>query len=246
MPVALGGRCRPHIMSPTSSTSHPKGLPDPSGTGRTTIVAGGEPSFGWDALVPRMAHPLKVAIVEALLWVGQPLSSTDLTKLIGDEQFGLSHVSYHVVTLAEAGAIEERWTRPARGAVETFYFFRSRPTITAEQRDALYDQILDRLSGIGDVWLAVCAENYDAVDRLAQTYADDLRLVLDDLGWGDGPGGPIELSTPPDVLRRVLTRLRDAAVGLDASQQEERAEAQESAQRNRLVVEACRHVLADL
>ena len=31
-------------------------------------------------------------------------------------------------------------------------------TITAEQRDALYGQIFDRLSGIGDVWLAVSME----------------------------------------------------------------------------------------
>lgn len=232
-------------MPPTSST-HPKDHPDRPGTGRTTIVEGGEPSFGWDALVPRMVHPLKVAIVEALLWVGQPLSSTDLTKLIDDEEFGLSHVSYHVVTLAKAGAIEQRWNRPVRGTIETFYFFRSRPTITAEQRGALYDQILDRLSGIGDIWLAVCAENYDAADRLAQTYADDLRLVLDDLGWGEGQADTIELTTPPDILRRVLTRLRDMAVGLDAGQQKERAEVQESEERNRQVVEACREVLADL
>jgi hypothetical protein len=37
-------------------------------------------------------------------------------------------------------------------------------TITADQRDALYDQILDRLSGIGDIEVAIQAENYgDAV-----------------------------------------------------------------------------------
>jgi hypothetical protein len=193
-----------------------------------------------------MVHPLKVAIVEALLWVGQPLSSSDLSKLIDDEQYGLSHVSYHVVTLAKAGALEARWTRPVRGAVETFYFFKSRPTITAPQRDALYDQILDRLSGVGDVWLAVCAENYGAAERLGRTYADDLRLLLDDLGWGEGTGEAIELTTAPDILRRALTRLRDAASGLDASQQKERAEVQQSQQRSRLVVEACRDVLEDL
>jgi hypothetical protein len=119
-------------------------------------------------------------------------------------------------------------------------------TITAEQRDALYDQIVDRLSGIGDVWLTVCAENYDAAQRLGREYSDDLRLVTDDLGWGDGPGGTIELSTPPDVLRRSLSRLRDAAMSRDASQQELRAEVQEDEQRNQLVAEACRHVLTDL
>jgi hypothetical protein len=119
-------------------------------------------------------------------------------------------------------------------------------TITTEQRDALYDQILDRLSGVGDIWLAICAENYDAVERLARAYSDDLWLVTDDLGWGDGPGGTVELSTPPDVLRRALSRLRDAAVSHDASQQELRAEVRESERRDHLVVEACRRVLTDL
>jgi hypothetical protein len=119
-------------------------------------------------------------------------------------------------------------------------------TITAQQRDALYDRILDRFSGIGDVWLAVCAQNYDAAARLGREYSDDLRLVLDDLGWGDGAGASIELTTPPDVLRRALTRLRDAAVSLDAIQQTEWAELRESRERNHLVVEACRQVLAGL
>lgn len=119
-------------------------------------------------------------------------------------------------------------------------------TISAAQRDALYDQIFDRLSGIGDILLAVCMENYDAAKRLGMDFSDDLRLVSEDLGWGEGPGGEIELSTPPEVLRRALSRLRDAAVSLDASQQAERAEVREAEERNRLVVEACRRVLADL
>ena len=36
-----------------------------------------------------------------------------------------------------------------------------RPMISAAQRDALYGQILDRLSGIGDIELAIKLENYD-------------------------------------------------------------------------------------
>ncbi len=119
-------------------------------------------------------------------------------------------------------------------------------TISAEQRDALYDQILDRLSGIGDVWLAVRVENFDVAERLAQAYSDDLRLVTDDLGWGKGSSGTIELSTPPDVLRRALSRLRDAAVSHEASQRGAGQEAREAEERNHLIVEACRQVLTDL
>jgi hypothetical protein len=76
--------------------------------------------------------------------------------------------------------------------------------ITAAQRDALYDQILDRLSGIGDIEVAIQSENYDAAERIGREYSDDLRLLLDDLGIGDGDGEPVELTAPPEVLRRIL------------------------------------------
>jgi hypothetical protein len=119
-------------------------------------------------------------------------------------------------------------------------------TITARQRDALYDQILDRLSGIGDVWLAARARNYDVAERLSQSYCDDLRLLTDDLGWGKGHRGTFELSTPPDVLRRWLSRLCETAESYEASQREEWAEAREAEHRNRLIVETCRQMLAAL
>jgi hypothetical protein len=121
-----------------------------------------------------------------------------------------------------------------------------RITISAEQRDALYDQIVDRLSGLGDVWLSVCAKNFDAAKRLGLEYSDELRLVCEDLGWGEGRGEAVELSTPPDVLRRALSRLQDAAANHHASQEEERAELREAERRDLLVVEACRQVLSDL
>jgi hypothetical protein len=119
-------------------------------------------------------------------------------------------------------------------------------TITARQRDALYDQILDRLSGIGDIELAIQAENYDDAERIGRDYSDDLRLLLEDLGIGDGDGEPVELTTDPDVLRRVLSRLRQLALDYTASLESERAEVHEVNERNRLVSEACETVLAGL
>jgi len=118
--------------------------------------------------------------------------------------------------------------------------------ITAAQRDALYDQILDRLSGIDDVWLAVEAEDFAAAERLGREYSDDLRLLSDDLGWGPGMDKPVELSAPPDVLRRALSRLRDAAAGHAASQRLERIALEQSEERDQLVIEACRQVLSEL
>lgn len=119
-------------------------------------------------------------------------------------------------------------------------------TITAAQRDALYDQILDRLSGIGDIEVAIQAENYDDAERIGREYSDDLRLLLDDLGIGDGDGEPVELSAPPEVLRRVLPRLRQLALNYTAALEPEMVEVQEVSERNRLVSEACEAVMADL
>jgi hypothetical protein len=120
------------------------------------------------------------------------------------------------------------------------------PTISAEQGGALYDQIVGRLSGIGDIWIAFAAEDYEAAERLGRQYSDELRILSEDLGWGRHPEGPIELSAPPDVLGRALRRLRDAAVAEDAERDPERLALRESERRTHLVVEACGQVLAEL
>ena len=85
-------------------------------------MKGSEP-FAWDGFVPYVVHPLQVSIVEAMQWIDEPLSASDLTKVIDDERSGLSHVSYHVVKLAKTGLIEVVRTRPVRGSLEKFYFF---------------------------------------------------------------------------------------------------------------------------
>jgi hypothetical protein len=84
---------------------------------------GGElPPFDWAALVPLFVHPMRVAIVEALHWIGEPLSSTDLKRIFGDEP-SVSFVAYHVRELAEVEAIVKVRSRQVRGAQEKFYFF---------------------------------------------------------------------------------------------------------------------------
>jgi len=120
------------------------------------------------------------------------------------------------------------------------------PRISAEQRDALYDRILDRLSGIGDVWLAASTARFDTADRLSREYSDELRLVLDDLGWGDGPEGGVELKTDPAVLRRVFTRLRESSASERAAQATSWEESRVLEDRNRLVGETCDAVLEAL
>lgn len=120
-------------------------------------------------------------------------------------------------------------------------------TITGAQRDALYDQILDRLSGIDDIWTAASKADFETADRLGREYSDELRLVLDDLGWGEGAGAEtIELTTAPDVLRRLFGHMRDGAAGERARRQAGWTEARQLEERNRLVGEACEAVLAAL
>lgn len=58
-------------------------------------------------------------------------------------------------------------------------------TINPEQRDALYASIIVRLTGINDVYLAVEEGEFEVADRLSSEFADYLRLLHDDLGWGD-------------------------------------------------------------
>ena len=92
-------------------------------SGRAVDVAseGDElPQFDWAALVPQAIHPRRVEIIEAMRWIGEPLSSSDLMQVFGN-QFTVNHLAYHVRELWKAGALEKVRTRQVRGAVETYY-----------------------------------------------------------------------------------------------------------------------------
>lgn len=84
-------------------------------------MTGGEP-FDWAKLVPRLVHPLQVAIVEAIWWIDEPLAASEL-ELVFEREFGLSLISYHLLRLREAGALEEVGREQVRGALKHFYFF---------------------------------------------------------------------------------------------------------------------------
>jgi hypothetical protein len=76
--------------------------------------------FEWDMLVPHLVHPLKVAIIEAMSWIDEPVSPREL-DLAFEEEFGVSLVSYHVRVLADYGALEKVRQQAVRGALQTFY-----------------------------------------------------------------------------------------------------------------------------
>jgi hypothetical protein len=85
----------------------------------------GHEHFDWNALVPHVIHPLKVAVIEALLWIEQPLSAPDFRKLF-NERSTSACISYHLAKLATCGVLEMTTSQQrGRGLPEKFYFFSS-------------------------------------------------------------------------------------------------------------------------
>ncbi|HEV7563411.1 MAG TPA: hypothetical protein VGO24_07900 [Solirubrobacterales bacterium] len=111
-------------MNRTSSESTPTKCQPPCGrvVGRTE-ERDDPPSFDWAALVPSLVHPTRVAMVEAMSWIGRPLSPTDLTHIL-DNEFTVSYLSYHVRELRKMEVMEKVSSRQVRGATESFYVLR--------------------------------------------------------------------------------------------------------------------------
>jgi hypothetical protein len=63
--------------------------------------------------------------------------------------------------------------------------------LSQEQRDLIYDQLLSSMSGVGDIWIAICNEDFELADRLGRRFSDELQLINNDLGWGEGDGSQL-------------------------------------------------------
>jgi DNA-binding transcriptional ArsR family regulator len=81
-----------------------------------------EISFDWGALVLHAVHPAKVAIMEAMLRLQEPLSATRLAKVLGGSGYSLGVVSHHLQGLARWGAVELVKVRQVGGVIEKIYF----------------------------------------------------------------------------------------------------------------------------
>jgi hypothetical protein len=79
--------------------------------------------FCWGSLVASTIHPVKVAIIEALLWVYEPLSATELTESFGHDDYNFDIVLYHLRALVQFDVVEVTARRHTRGAQENFLFF---------------------------------------------------------------------------------------------------------------------------
>lgn len=117
-------------------------------------------------------------------------------------------------------------------------------TISAEERDLLYHRILIHLSGIDRVWLAARHHDYGEADRLGRQVCDELQLVLEDLGWGETRGQePVEMTSPPERVRRVAELLRDLANAEETDERRSREAMQNAEAENREVRALCDRLL---
>lgn len=120
--------------------------------------------------------------------------------------------------------------------------------ITAEEGDALRQVILSHISGIDDLRMACEAEDFAQAERLGIEFGDELRL-MEDLRWTGvlSDTAALELTMPPEQLRRVFARLRSVVATLRVDEEREEAEVVEEARRFReraqRVAEACDRVL---
>jgi DNA-binding transcriptional ArsR family regulator len=80
--------------------------------------------FDWARLFPHFVHPIKVAIIEAMVYLHQPLSASDLRDLFLGE-YSLPTISYHVTSLKNADLIVKVREVQKRGAFEKFYMLNS-------------------------------------------------------------------------------------------------------------------------
>lgn len=120
-------------------------------------------------------------------------------------------------------------------------------TIEVHQRDAIYEQILDRLRGAADDFFqALDSDDFETADRRGRELSDGLGLILDDLGWGYGSAASaIPLTMSNDDLHRAVTDLRATAEAQRESEEREEAEddAHQIRDRARVVIETCDQVL---
>src|SRR5215207_4472814 len=76
--------------------------------------------FEWDMLVPHLVHPMKVAIIEAMQWIGEPVSPRELDRIF-DEEHGVSLVAYPMRTLVDVGVVEQVRLPQVSWEVQSFY-----------------------------------------------------------------------------------------------------------------------------
>lgn len=83
----------------------------------------GDEQFIWTSLVPRLVHPAKLSIIEALIEARRPLSADELMPLVPAVDGNVELIRYHAKWMVDAGALEVAVTQvKAAAEVPCFYF----------------------------------------------------------------------------------------------------------------------------
>jgi len=151
-------------------------------------------------LAHALSHPLRLRILVSLA-TGEA-SATTLSNRFGDVAVG--EVSYHLAVLAEdCRLIERTWSRPVRGATETFFRLRPRAKI-----GGFFEQLPEVLAdGLRVQWLRNFVEALVAALNAAATGKDGtivtaIPITVDKQGWA-------EITT---TMREALDRVERAEI----------------------------------
>ena len=71
--------------------------------------------FGWDEIAPRAIHPVQVQMIEALLYIGRPLTVGDFSRLFDGKPSTMA-LLHHVERLIRAGVLAVDGCEHIRGA----------------------------------------------------------------------------------------------------------------------------------
>jgi hypothetical protein len=121
-------------------------------------------------------------------------------------------------------------------------------TISKEKCEALctyFESTFDSVA-FSRLWQTVEAGELETANRIAMEYSQGLYFIVKDLHWGVGLADEVELSSDPQLLRRVFTRVREDASRIRANQEPEQTEARQAEERIRLLEDACQDVLSAL
>jgi hypothetical protein len=122
-------------------------------------------------------------------------------------------------------------------------------TINGDQREAIYEFLVEQLSRLTDLPLAIKSEDFDTAKRLAREFSQYIRL-LDDLGWGRADGRlEVALTMSPEELVEALRRLyadADGALGGSPEEREAREAEEACRRRDQLVLDTASSLLAEL
>lgn len=114
MRTSITPNATPHSNPPSSAGS--RGEVDPWAK---------DGHYIWTSLVPRLVHPTKLAIVEALVEVGTPQSVDDLSPKLLEVDRNPGAIRYHARYMVEAGTLELTSTQIKDGEEAPLLYFPS-------------------------------------------------------------------------------------------------------------------------